>query len=93
MDAQDSTVGTRIPEGLTMNRLWQWCVKRTIRDYRLSVRARRPITRPNLERLFSRRWWSAKDAIPDRQCVIRRERSGRQAVRTGSSTRTPRFTA
>jgi len=84
MDAQDSTVGRRIPEGLSMNRLWRWCVKRTIRDYRLSVRARRPITRPNLERLFARRWWAAAVGRQRlaRSRVRRREVEGRVSVRT-----------
>lgn len=41
-----------------MDRAWRWCIARTLRDLRLSVRRGRPITRPNLERLFARRWAS-----------------------------------
>lgn len=45
-----------VPVGLPPLRAWRWCVLRTLRDGRLAQRRGRPLSRPNLERLFCRRW-------------------------------------
>ena len=45
----------RVPRGLTGERLWRWCVKRTLLDLRHG-RTRSPA---NARRLFLRRWSAA----------------------------------
>lgn len=55
-EAEWPTDAARVPKGLTPERAWRWCVLRTVRDYRLAIRAGRYISRPVLERLFCRRW-------------------------------------
>ncbi len=56
MEASWPTGAARVPHGLSPQRLWRWCVLRTLRDGRLAAQRNRPISRPNLERLFCRRW-------------------------------------
>ncbi len=46
----------RVSVGLLPERAWRWCLLRTLRDMRLAARRGRPISRPNAERLFCRRW-------------------------------------
>ncbi len=49
----------RVPAGLSPERAWRWCVLQTWRDMKRAARGGRPISLPNAERLFSRRWWRA----------------------------------
>jgi hypothetical protein len=44
-----------LPEGLNVERSAQWCLSRTLRDFRLSVSRQRTISLPNLLRLYDRR--------------------------------------
>ena len=63
------TVGSKaasIPTGLTPQRARQWALFRTLRDLRLSVARGRPITLPNLLRLYSRRTGALAVASVDR---------------------------
>ena len=49
--------GARTPPGVEASpRLWRWCVARTLRDGRLTMRHGWWISRANLERMFARRW-------------------------------------
>jgi len=73
-----------IPKGMHPNRAYRWCLARTTRDLRQSIRRRRPITLPGLRRLFVRRWLnvlqecrpepqnSTTEVVLDGQSVIRR---------------------
>jgi hypothetical protein len=83
--AMDEPVRTtwRTSTGETaMDRAWRWCIERTLRDLELSIRRGRPITRPNLERLFCRRWAQVvSSGVGGGLAVTRRERDGRHAVR------------
>ena len=63
-----------------MDRAWRWCIERTLRDLELSVRRGRPITRPNLERLFCRRWWRAAPGDPGAE-LDRRAARGQLCIR------------
>ncbi len=54
----------RVPRGLDVERAWRWCVHRTIRDARLAAARGRSISRPNLERLFARRWARLMEGLP-----------------------------
>ncbi len=56
MDAGWPTEAARVPEGLSPERAWRWCVLRTVRDVRLAARRGRVISRPNARRLVLRRW-------------------------------------
>lgn len=51
-------VGVRqVPgESMLSRRMWRWCIARTLRDLRESVRRGQPINRRDLRRLFQRRW-------------------------------------
>jgi len=71
----------RGPADVWIERAWQWCI-RTIRDFRLSVERGRPITPPNLERLFARRWnaLAIVKNIPFME-RYRREQAGRRMGR------------
>ena len=42
-------------------RLWRWCVMRTLRDGRFAKAKGKWIGMRNLERLASRRWWRWSD--------------------------------
>jgi len=53
----------RVPADLPPDRAWRWCLLRTLRDARLAAHRGRPISRPNLERLFYRRWWRASASV------------------------------
>lgn len=78
----DEPTGTnwRPHDGQTAaDRAWQWCITRTVRDLRVSIRRGRPITRPNLERLFCRRWHTVDRARGPAHA--RRITDGRAAVR------------
>jgi|GEM_PF-1177121 len=46
----------RVPEGLSPERAWRWCVMRTMRDMRMAARRGRPMSLPNALRLLRRRW-------------------------------------
>jgi hypothetical protein len=56
MDAPGPMNPSHTPTGLSPQRARRWCVVRTLRDLRSSVRRGKPITLPNLLRLFDRRW-------------------------------------
>ena len=45
-----------IPEGMPPDRAYRWCLARTTRDLRQSVRRGKVISLPSLCRLFTRRW-------------------------------------
>ena len=71
-----------VPEGMTLARAYRWCLARTTRDLRESIRRRRPIALPTLRRLFTRRWLNvseqcrpAADGRSDRTSVQRGERT------------------
>lgn len=64
MDAGWPTEAARVPEGLSPERAWRWCVLRTIRDGRLAVARGQWVSRRNLERLFCRRWWNMAVSLP-----------------------------
>jgi hypothetical protein len=52
-----SAEAARVPAGLSAERAWRWCVLQTWRDMTRAARGGRPISLPNAERLFCRRWW------------------------------------
>jgi len=56
MDAPGPMDPRHIPKGMHPDRAYQWCLARTTRDLRESIRHYRPITLPSLCRLFARRW-------------------------------------
>ena len=56
MDAPSPMDPRHIPRGMRPDRAYRWCLARTTRDLRESIRRRRPITLPTLRRLFTRRW-------------------------------------
>jgi len=62
-----------------VDRAWRWCIVRTLRDLRLSIRRGRPISRPNLERLFCRRWHRATPHA--RESSSQRLDRGRRMIR------------
>ena len=47
---------TSHPSALRMDRLWRWCVLKTLRDLHVSARRGRALSMPNVERLFLLRW-------------------------------------
>ena len=55
MDAPDPMDTRHIPTGMHPDRAYRWCVARTTRDLRQSVRRGRAISLPSLRRLFTRR--------------------------------------
>lgn len=61
-------------------RLWRWCVMVTLRQARQAVRRGRWVSRPNLERVATRRWWrlSAGFPAPERDRLMH---EARQAIR------------
>jgi hypothetical protein len=56
MDAPGPMDTRHIPEGMPPDRAYRWCLVRTTRDLRQSVRRGRAISLPGLRRLFTRRW-------------------------------------
>lgn len=50
-----ASASARLPIHLTRERAERWALCRTVRDLRLSVARGRPISLPNLLRLYSRR--------------------------------------
>lgn len=67
-----------------MERAYAWCVKRTLRDWRRSAAKGRPITPPNLERLFARRWWRVATSGEAADAERRGRRAVRKAARAGA---------
>ncbi len=53
------------PDGLSGERLWRWCVLRTLRDARLARARGRWMSRSAMERRFARRWAQAMKGGPD----------------------------
>ena len=56
IDAPGPMDPRHVPKGMTPDRAYRWCLARTTRDLRESIRRRRPITFPALRRLLNRRW-------------------------------------
>jgi len=52
----------------------QWCIDQTLEELERSRRRNRPITWPNLRRLFERRWeGAARDWLPEEGIAGERE--------------------
>jgi len=74
----------RVPTGLSGQRLWRWCVVRTIRDARLARGEGRPWPAHQLARRFERRWWRCVGAgavAAEPGIAEDAARAGRRAVR------------
>ena len=56
MDAPGPMDTRYVPKGMDPERAYRWCLARTTRDLRQSVRRGRAISLPSLSRLFTRRW-------------------------------------
>ena len=70
MDAIGPMDTRHIPKGMPPDRAYRWCLARTTRDLRESIRRHRPIALPSLRRLFTRRWWNVSQQCcpePDRR--------------------------
>ena len=81
MDAVGPMDTRHIPRGMHPDRAYRWCVARTTRDLRLSVRSGRTISLPSLRRLFTRRWLNVL-----RQCrPAANDRIRALAIRHGQS--------
>jgi hypothetical protein len=52
------------PGDQCMEAVWRHCLLATLQDMRAARQRGRPMTRPNAERLFSRRWWKEAERIP-----------------------------
>ena len=100
MDAPGPMDPRHVPKGMTPDRAYRWCLARTTRDLRESIRHNRPITLPTLRRLFARRWLNVS-----RQCrpaaggqtetagVQRGERAIRRMYRERQLCRAPGMTS
>lgn len=69
--------------GTAPERAWRFCVLRTLRDTSRAAKSGKPMTRPNAERLFCRRWadveWICLGMNDDRVNHLRQ--AGRLLVR------------
>jgi len=81
MDEPTRTAWRAVAGETAMDRAWRWCVKRTLREGRRSAARGRPISRPNLERLFSRHLARRLRRRATAEEYARRRRAGRRAVR------------
>lgn len=69
----------RSPTGLARDRLWRWCVLRTVREASLREREGRRVSAHTLARRFERRWWRAVG--DDRSApAVRGAEIGRNAI-------------
>jgi len=60
MEADWPVEATLVPQGLSPERAWRWCLLRTLRDVRLAARRGRAISQTNARRLLYRRWEQVK---------------------------------
>ena len=84
MDAPGPMDPRHIPKGMHLDRAYRWCLARTTRDLRESIRRRRPITLPSLRRLFTRRWLHVSQEChpkPDDQVAASTVRHGQSMIR------------
>ena len=84
MDAIGPMDTRHIPKGMLPDRAYRWCVARTTRDLRQSVRQGRTMSLPSVRRLFTRRWLNVSRRCipkPDGQAEKAAVRRGEQVLR------------